>query len=284
MGCLAYEVLNGTPPFISGDPMEMMRLHRQQVPAELPSSMNALLKRLTMRLLLKDPVQRPQDARDVEETLSRVTIGAASVEAVRLQALAATHMSERAAADAAEQARWLAMKEAKERREQAIRDLEAIVEEGHDLVIQALPDVRYERRGSMFSLNNDEAQLDFVYWNDHPQHQRQRFALLGEVRGSNRRRHDEPPLGNLACEITEDRLVWYLYRYRMGAFGPPSSHGTPNRPYGFAEREYFGDKVFPFAFRDWKGLHTFRGEHQLLGPQSIELLYGAALALPNDFG
>ena len=237
-----------------------------------------------MRLLLKDPVQRPQDARDVEETLSRVTIGVASGEALRLQALAATHMTERSAADAAEQARALAIKDAMERRMQAIRDLEAIVEEGYDLVIQALPDVRYGNRGPIFSLFNDEAQLDFVYWNDHPQHQRQRFALLGEVRGSNRRQHDEPPLGNLACEITEDRLVWYLYRYRMGAFATPSSSGTPNRAYGFAEREYFGDNVFPFAFRDWNGLHTFRGEHQLLGPQSIELLYGAALALPGDFG
>jgi hypothetical protein len=283
LGCLSYELLRGRPPFISTDSIEVMRLHKQATPTELDPTISPTLRRLTMRLLLKDPIQRPQDARDALETLSRVVVGSVSPEAGRLQSLASEHMAERTAADAAHQARVAAIKAADDRRDQAIRDLEAIVQEGHDLISEALPEVRYERRGLTFNLFGDDASLRFMVWGSHPQHERQRFAAFGMVDGENRRMRDEPPLGNIVCEIEDGRLVWYLYRYRAGALSHPDERRSPRRPYGFLETSFFGDNVFPFAFRDHKGLHYFQSAHEVLDPQSVQRLYGSALALPDEF-
>jgi hypothetical protein len=94
---------------------------------------------------------------------------------------------------------------------------------------------------------------------------------------------DEPPLGNLVCEVEEGRLIWTLYRYRR-SFIPGSQYsiGPDDRRHGFYPPMFFSDAVYPFAFRDWGGVHIFQKEFQPLTPEAVQDLYAAALALPNE--
>ncbi|MEO7964879.1 MAG: protein kinase [Gemmatimonadaceae bacterium] len=71
-GCLAYELLAGSPPF-HGLPMhQIVAAHMARVPAPVSEGrpdVPELLAALVMRCLQKDPAVRPQSAADVLEVL-----------------------------------------------------------------------------------------------------------------------------------------------------------------------------------------------------------------------
>ncbi|MFF4797886.1 hypothetical protein ACFY1U_05660 [Streptomyces sp. NPDC001351] len=73
LGCLLYHAVTGRPPFVSGNPLAVLRMHLDDAPVEpgevaggLPGTLNDLM----LRLLAKDPGERPADAAAVCETLS----------------------------------------------------------------------------------------------------------------------------------------------------------------------------------------------------------------------
>lgn len=305
LGCIFYELCAGRRPFEAGDPMKLAEMHRRTPPPALPESVNVTVNRLVLRLLEKTPDSRPQDARAVVEALHRVVMGPVSPEGARLQALARGHADERARESAAAEAARAATEAHEGRVRQAMTDLRYIVQTGGDLISAALPDVQYRetRRGAQ--LKGDEATLHFEVWDEGPEAysgnpamwgnvarlgrsvggtppgvHRTDHLLYGEVQGENRRRMDEPPLGNLVCEVREGRLVWTLYRYR-DAVGRATRQMA--RAHGFSSSTYFSEQVYPYAFRDWGGMHVFRRDvDTALTPEVVQSLYGSALALPGD--
>ncbi|MGD3110581.1 PQQ-binding-like beta-propeller repeat protein [Streptomyces sp. YGL11-2] len=71
-GCVLYELLTGDTPFRAADPVSMMTAHLQQTPTppgELRPGVPAALDALVMRLLAKDPADRPASAADVRDAL-----------------------------------------------------------------------------------------------------------------------------------------------------------------------------------------------------------------------
>ena len=70
LGCLAFQLLAGRPPY-PGNREAARAGHLTIPPPEVPA-INILLKNLIARLIAKDPGRRPQDARAVLERLNQV--------------------------------------------------------------------------------------------------------------------------------------------------------------------------------------------------------------------
>jgi len=88
-GCLAYELLAGTPPF-TGPPHKLLVAHMSQRPrsvVELRPETPRALGDLVMRCLEKDPDLRPQTAAEVARQLDAVT-STSSIEAIPAGSLA----------------------------------------------------------------------------------------------------------------------------------------------------------------------------------------------------
>jgi serine/threonine-protein kinase len=79
LGCLAYEMLAGAPPFAGRPAHQLFAAHMSEAPAPLGShrpDAPPVLVAMVMRCLEKDPARRPQSAREVLQSLEGVTSGA----------------------------------------------------------------------------------------------------------------------------------------------------------------------------------------------------------------
>lgn len=77
LGVIGYEVLTGTHPFPGRSPGELLLAHRTEVPVPLGTrraDAPPALADVVMRLLAKDPAQRPPSARSVLLALERATV------------------------------------------------------------------------------------------------------------------------------------------------------------------------------------------------------------------
>jgi tetratricopeptide (TPR) repeat protein/tRNA A-37 threonylcarbamoyl transferase component Bud32 len=78
LGCMAYELLSGHPPFGDRTPQRMLVAHLTEKPtpiSELRPDVPPTLASLVMRMLEKEPSARPQSAHDVGVALDAVTTG-----------------------------------------------------------------------------------------------------------------------------------------------------------------------------------------------------------------
>ena len=72
LGCIAFEVLSGAPPFPIESPVACLVAHTTQPPPPLPPPHPTALTALVAALLSKDPARRPDSAAAVAETLSSI--------------------------------------------------------------------------------------------------------------------------------------------------------------------------------------------------------------------
>jgi serine/threonine-protein kinase len=76
LGCLAYFLLTGRPPFADRSPVKMLAAHLYETP-ELPAGVPADLAAVVMRCLAKAPADRFPDVASLDAALAGVTAAAA---------------------------------------------------------------------------------------------------------------------------------------------------------------------------------------------------------------
>ncbi len=90
LGCMAYELLTGKPPFADRAPARMLAAHISETPAPvhtLRADTPPALDQLVMRCLEKDPALRPQSGAEIVETLDSILSGSTgSLQSYRLEA------------------------------------------------------------------------------------------------------------------------------------------------------------------------------------------------------
>src|SRR5207245_9618884 len=75
MGIVAFEMLTGEIPFESDDALETMNMHLSvppPAPSSVESSVPPVLDALILRLLEKEPANRPASAESVRRELTRI--------------------------------------------------------------------------------------------------------------------------------------------------------------------------------------------------------------------
>ena len=81
LGCIAYELLAGTPPFAGRTPHQLFAAHMTETPAPLESKradVPPALAQLVVRCLAKDPAARPQSGVEVLEALDGISFSTTS--------------------------------------------------------------------------------------------------------------------------------------------------------------------------------------------------------------
>ena len=78
LGCMAYELLTGKPPFSDRAPARMLAAHISEAPVQVASlrpDVPPALDQLVMRCLEKDPALRPQSGSEIVQTLDSIASG-----------------------------------------------------------------------------------------------------------------------------------------------------------------------------------------------------------------
>jgi serine/threonine protein kinase len=190
-GVLAYEVLAGARPFNGSDEAALMRQHQQEAPPALPVEVPAALGRLVLRLLAKKPIERPQDARAVVETLD-AAVRRLGPEQESLRLAGFEHEQWRSRTEADDAARTTERKIAAQQIEQAMADLDQIVEDAADLARAALPEVELVKVsddwGRRVRWGSCEVSIDVWTRRAQPSSERNNnpFLLAGGIRLSGR--------------------------------------------------------------------------------------------------
>ena len=89
LGCMAYELLTGKPPFADRAPARMLAAHISEMPvqvAALRPDVPPALDQLVMQCLEKDPSARPQSGSEVVQVLEGLTSGSTTGPHVALEA------------------------------------------------------------------------------------------------------------------------------------------------------------------------------------------------------
>lgn len=90
LGCMAYELLTGKPPFADRAPARMLAAHISEVPihlAALRPDVPPALDQLVMQCLDKDPALRPRSGEEIVQTLDSILSGSATpAQGLRLDA------------------------------------------------------------------------------------------------------------------------------------------------------------------------------------------------------
>lgn len=285
LGCLAYALLAGAPPFLGKD---FERQHREEVPPALRTDLNGSLRELVLRLLHKQPENRPQDARAVEERLERLA-GPLSAAQERLQRSLETRVKERSAQEAEAEQRRAALAGVHSRRMQAMADLEEILRDAQRELERVIPDCELQLDGGRRTnvarpgiiLNGDDLVLTIHPW-EHVQIvcPQDSMAAGCEIFARSPGIGGDFLIANAICELDEGRLRWKLYRFRMMALTRSDRYharyrAPDDREHGLLKR-FFED---PHE-RQWMienvGMHVWTLQKLPLTPEALAALFTEA--------
>jgi serine/threonine-protein kinase len=284
LGCLAVELFAGAPPFSGPDPASYRQQHLEDVPnADAVSP--PLLQRLVLRLLSKNPAERQQDARAVEESLRRLGDRERSGGA-DLADLALAHARERATVDAAQSA---ASEEAARQAElhlQGQYDLHDIITEAWESIHDQLPEVEHQplaNDGAHAALVSPDAD-EYIELTESWHQPGDSLLIVGTASIRNRRQStSEAPFvaANVAYEKPGDEQYrWMLYRFIPSGAVKDYPFGHGYRPHGLEFQAFADQRKYMLG-----GLtHIFRTERRPLLPTDLVDLYAEALAWPKEPG
>jgi hypothetical protein len=300
LGCVAFELLAGNPPY-QGDPAAIRTGHLSAAVPVVPSE-NATLRNLIVRLLDKDPGGRPQDARAVLERLQRMARPRSPVQDAIASGLG-VHAAEksyeaagRAAAQAAEQAILQQIAQAcadlREIAYDALEDLQDIEPDAtlHDDhgVGRRRPGMVPERVTSSITLATADARLRIDVWANltfqglpAPE---DTMIVASAVIITNRRYSADLNAANLVYEQVGDRLGWQIYRFRAAGLTVPDNYtfGPFGRTHGLKYEDFFGKWGRPFMIRP-AGFHAWQKSVEPLTSGSLLGLFREAVDLrPPD--
>jgi hypothetical protein len=252
LGCVGFELLNGTPPY-TGDNAAVRHAHVSQV-APNASTNNVVLRNLIARLLAKDPGERPQDARAVLERLQRAAQAVSPLQEGIAEGLG-LHAAERSE----EACRRIAEEQAAEARRQRVAQARADLEEILGDVLEDLQQVEPEAtlqssrpsgaRGFLadrmlsITLSTADARLSLEIWEDgaYGGVVGDTMVVAGAVIITNRRYDTELNAANFVYEQIGDRLGWQVYRFRPGMVAPDKyPYGPYGRTHGLKYSDFFG--------------------------------------------
>lgn len=251
VGCIGFELLNGTAPYM-GDSPALRDAHLSQPVPVVPTA-NVVLQNLIARLLAKDPGERPQDARAVLERLERAAAPRSAVQEAIAKGIG-VHANERSQ----EASRLAAQEAAQEARRQQIAQAHADLDE---MLADALEDLQqiepeatlhtprpvgrgtYAAGMHSITLATSDATLRIDTWE-----QGAYGAVVGDTMTlacvvviMNRRHDHELRAANLVYERVEGRLGWQVYRFRSGMVPPDKyPYGPYGRTHGLSHEDFFG--------------------------------------------
>lgn len=275
LGCVGYELLVGSRPFDGPSQEEYEHQHLEEAPPD-PGVTDPVLKRLVLRLLMKAPAERPQDARAVEEVLARIA-DRGERPSGRLAELALEHTRERLREDVEQSA----VEGQKARRQQLVRqaaqDMQDMLEEAADRIGREVPEATFTWNGNVARISNPDATLELHLHSDFPSGAGDTMIGLGLVIGRNRRSDDGVPLANVVYEAGgEGRYGWVEYRFQRQGI-------VSNYPFGPGDRDHglgFGDFVDqrPDMLRKTSTIWVLKVRE--LTVDTLEDLFEEALQLP----
>jgi len=251
LGCVAFQLLNGTTPY-TGDNSALRDAHLSQPVPEVPTA-NVALRNLIARLLAKDPGERPQDARAVLERLHRAAAPRTPVQEAIAKGIG-DHAAERSE-DASRRAAQEATQEARRQQiAQAQADLDEILADALEDLQQIEPEAGLQTprpvgRGTYavgrhsITLATADATLRIDTWEQgaYGAVARDTMTLACVVVIMNRRYDRELRAANLVCEQVDGRLGWQVYRFRPGMVAPDQyPYGPYGRTHGLSHEDFFG--------------------------------------------
>jgi serine/threonine protein kinase len=164
LGCTAFELLTGKPPY-TGDTAAIQAGHLTQAIPDIPAR-NTTLKNLIIRLMAKNPGERPQDARAVLERLARAVQWLSPAQEAIAQSLG-KHSSEKSREAAAEAAAKARIQEYKQQAAQALADLREIVRDTLEELQNIEPEVKTGRPAkNAISLVLHDISVTLAVWHD----------------------------------------------------------------------------------------------------------------------
>lgn len=242
LGCMAFQLLTGSPPFLGNDRDDFRRLHEAAAPPDLPDK-NPAIQGLILRLLSKDPNDRHQDARAVRERLEKIERGLSAALAP-LAELSNQHLKLRtaeAAAKAAEDSE-LAKREAMAR--QAVGDLEELLRDVVEELDFVLSDVKLEGQSGRYVIRAADASLTIQIWDvDLRANEGDPLVRAGVVVGANWMDVYTDPLANFVAEEEEGVIKWKQIRFRASPFAQSYALGPTHREHGFELTHFKKERI-----------------------------------------
>lgn len=285
LGCLAYALLAGAPPFSGRD---VDRQHREETPPTLRAELNVSLRDLVLRLLHKQPENRPQDARAVEERLDRLALPLSAAQE-QLQRSLEARVKERSAQEALAERARAAQAAIRSRRLQAMSDLQEILRDAQSELERVIPDCALVldpvRRTNVsrpgLTLSGDDLVLTIRPW-EHVQIvcPQDSMAAGCEIFARSPGIGGDFLIANGICEVEKGRLCWKLYRFRRMALSRSDRYyaryrAPDDREHGL-ERRHFEDADERQCMLQTGGMHVWTLRKLDLTGEGVAALFAEA--------
>jgi hypothetical protein len=292
LGCLAFELLAGAPPY-TGDRAAVRAAHLSPALPDVPCT-NIKLKTLITRLIAKDPANRPLDARAVLERLSL----AQSALGPALEAIGrglSRHDTERSRAEEKRAAAEAAYEAHRQQVAQAKADLREIIGDALEELQTLDPEITLYERGvtgpsaidPTLALGMSNVKLEIQIWENMTTDEPvpgDTMILAACVMISNQRHFNPLNAANLVYEQAGDRLGWQIYKFRSHSLLQRDRYryGPIGRTHGLRHGEFFDPRERGFMIHN-PGIYAWRHTvDPLTADAALDLFQEAVDLQPPD--